>query len=91
MLIPVERDEDNIKDVTTSFDGTWQKRGDASLNGVVAAVSHGKVVDSEIVSKICPSWRYWDEPGRRNTPELEEWKRERHKGSAGSMESPCDI
>ena len=70
--IPVERDEDNIKDVTTSFDETWQKRGDASLNGVVAAISHGKVVDSEIVSNICPSCHYWDQPGRRNTPVLEE-------------------
>ena len=30
-----------------------QKRGYASLNRVVAAISHGKVVDFEVMSKVC--------------------------------------
>ena len=34
--IPVEKDEDIIKDVIDSFDGTWQKRVYASLNGAAA-------------------------------------------------------
>ena len=90
--IPVEEDEYKIKDVIASFDGTWQKRGYASLNGVVAAVSHGKVVDAEVMSKVCLSCRYWNQPGRKNTPEFNDWKDEHHcpinhKGSAGSMES----
>ena len=89
--IPLEEDEDNIKDVIASFDGTWQKRGYASLNGVVAAVSHGKDFDSEVMSKVCLSCRYWNQPGRHNTPVFEDWKGEphcpiNHKGSAGSME-----
>ena len=29
---------DNVKPVTVSFDGTWQRRGYASLNGVVTAI-----------------------------------------------------
>ena len=90
--IQVEEDGDKIKDVIASFDGTWQKRGYASLNGVIAAISHGKVVDSEVMSKICLSCRYWHQPGRQNTPGFEDWKGEHHcpinhKGSAGSMES----
>ena len=90
--IQVEEDGDKIKDVIASFDGTWQKRGYASLNGVVAAISHGKVVDSEVMSKVCLSCRYWHQPGRQNTPGFEDWKGEHHcpinhKGSAGSMES----
>ena len=32
-----------------------RKEDNASLNGVVAAVSQGKVVDSEVISKVCLS------------------------------------
>ena len=93
--IPVKEDGDKMKDVIASFDGTWQQRGYASLNGVVAAISHGKVVDSEVMSKVCLSCRYWHQPGRQNTPGFE-GKGEHHcpinhKGSAGSMESWIKI
>ncbi|GFY22477.1 uncharacterized protein TNCV_2177381 [Trichonephila clavipes] len=39
----------------SKLDGTWQKRGHTSLNGVVTAVSvdTGKVVDAEILSRKC--------------------------------------
>ena len=42
-------------DMIVSVDGTWQRRGLSSLNGVVAAVSvsTGKVVDIEIMSRNC--------------------------------------
>ena len=41
------------KDVGISFDGTWQKRGHSSLNGVAAAISitNGKVLDVEVLSR----------------------------------------
>ena len=39
------------------------RKGYASLNGVVAAMSHGKVVESEVMSKVCLSCRYWHQPG----------------------------
>ncbi|GFV10286.1 uncharacterized protein TNCV_3439721 [Trichonephila clavipes] len=41
--------------VPVAIDGTWQKRGHTSLNGVVAAVNvdTGKVVDAEILSRKC--------------------------------------
>ncbi|GFX86204.1 uncharacterized protein TNCV_2560861 [Trichonephila clavipes] len=41
--------------VPVAIDGTWQKRGHTSLNGVVTVVSvdTGKVVDAEILSRKC--------------------------------------
>ncbi|GFV95581.1 uncharacterized protein TNCV_4575821 [Trichonephila clavipes] len=41
--------------VPVAIDGTWQKRGHTSLNGVATAVSvdTGKVVDAEILSRKC--------------------------------------
>ncbi|GFV25906.1 uncharacterized protein TNCV_3868731 [Trichonephila clavipes] len=41
--------------VPVAIDGTWQKKGHTSLNGVVTAVSvdTGKVVDAEILSRKC--------------------------------------
>ena len=42
-------------DVGVSVDGIWQRRGFSSNNSVVTAISidTGKVVDVEIMSKIC--------------------------------------
>lgn len=43
------------RDLTAAFDGTWQKRGHQSLNGVVTctSVDTGKVLDVEILTKHC--------------------------------------
>ena len=42
-------------DVGVSCDGSWQKRGFSSFNGVFAAISmdNGKVVDVEALNKHC--------------------------------------
>ena len=37
--------------VRVTVDGSWQKRGHNSLNGVVTAISGGKCVDVEVLSK----------------------------------------
>lgn len=46
---------ENERDIAVAFDGTWQKRGHTSLNGVVTATSveTGRVIDCEILSKFC--------------------------------------
>ncbi|GFX27789.1 uncharacterized protein TNCV_2614491 [Trichonephila clavipes] len=43
------------RDITAAFDGSWQKRGLTSLNGVVSATSleTGKVLDFECLRKYC--------------------------------------
>ena len=44
-------DDGNIvANATASFDGTWQRRGYASLNGIVAVICNGKSVDAEVKS-----------------------------------------
>jgi hypothetical protein len=47
--------EDGVLDVAVSFDGTWAKRGFASLTGIlfVISVDTGKVLDYYCLSKAC--------------------------------------
>lgn len=42
-------------DISAAFDGSWQKRGHRSLNGVITAtsVTTGKVIDLCVFSKHC--------------------------------------
>ena len=42
-------------DIGVYFDGSWQKRGYCSMNGVGTAISvtTGKVLDTEILSRHC--------------------------------------
>ena len=58
--------------------------------GIGNGNSEGKVINVEILSKVCPSCKYWEK--RRGTPEFEEWQLYHncpvnHTGSAGWMES----
>lgn len=58
MQVAVEEaveENDGSRDLTVAFDGTWQKRGHTSNNGVVTATSvdTGKVIDVAIMSKYC--------------------------------------
>lgn len=43
------------RDLAVAVDGSWQKRGHTSLNGIVSATSicTGKVLDIEVLSKYC--------------------------------------
>jgi hypothetical protein len=47
--------ERNPRDISAGFDGTWQRRGFKSLNGVVSCTSidSGKVMDIMVLSKYC--------------------------------------
>ena len=81
---------DNVKPATVSFDGSWQRRGYASLNGVLTAISQGKCIDIEIMTKVCRSCIFWET--RKGTPSYDDWKLNHkcfinHTGSAGSMET----
>ncbi|GFU68998.1 uncharacterized protein TNCV_3398851 [Trichonephila clavipes] len=50
----VNENEHN-KNIAIALDGTWQKRGHSSKNGIVTATSldNGKVIDFECLSKYC--------------------------------------
>ena len=47
--------EDQVLDITVTYDGTWARRGFQSLYGVVVVASWktGKVLDVEVLSKHC--------------------------------------
>ncbi|XP_033609282.1 uncharacterized protein LOC117282699 [Cryptotermes secundus] len=47
--------EDDIIDITVSYDGTWQKRVFSSLYGIGAVIDvlTGLVIDFEVMSKYC--------------------------------------
>ena len=53
------RRETGGNECAVSVDGSWQRRGFSSLNGVVTAMSvkTGKVLDVEVMSKSCMSCR----------------------------------
>lgn len=75
--------------IAAAFDGTWQKRGHTSRNGVITVTSFdtGKVLDFECSSKfciICSRNQYKDDPVK-----LEQHKKvcgANYKGASGGME-----
>ena len=83
-----------VSDVSVSVDGTWQKRGFSSLNGVVAAISidTGKVVDCEIMARYCKACKS-NEHLKTTDPQAYATWQATHKcslnfyGSAPKMES----
>ena len=75
-----------------SLDGTWQKRGHASHNGVVTAISLDtkKCLDVEVLSDKCQECQKWEK--KTNDPRYGEWKASHqckiyHTGSSNSMET----
>ena len=79
-----EYDENTIYDTAVSCDGTWQRRGFASLNGVVTAVSiaTGKCLSYECLVKNVKPARYGHQ-GREKGHECPI----NDVGSAGAMEA----
>eukprot|EP00112_Aurelia_sp_Birch-Aquarium-sp1_P002653 Seg1297.4 transcript_id=Seg1297.4/GoldUCD/mRNA.D3Y31 product="hypothetical protein" protein_id=Seg1297.4/GoldUCD/D3Y31 len=77
-----------------SIDGTWQKRGHASLNGAVTAICNGLCVDKHVMSKYCRLCQKWE--SKKGTTEYDEWKlqhicKKNHPKSSGAMEGAGAI
>jgi len=75
-----------------SVDGTWQKRGHQSLNGIVTIISkeNGKCLDTIVLSKKCRGCSYWKTKTLK--PGYFHWKLNHvcdanHEKSSGAMES----
>ena len=73
-----------------SIDGTCQKHGHKSLNGVVTGISSGLCIDKHIMSKYCRLCQQW-EP-KKGTQSCNKWKetltcKKTHAKSSGKMES----
>ena len=87
--------ETDIIDTGVSVDGTWQRRGFSSLNGVVAVISidSGKLVDVEAMSRYCRECAIHTRLLQDDHDALAKWKESHkddcklsHEGSAPSME-----
>lgn len=76
----VNENEGN-RDITATFDGSWQRRGHRFLNGIVTAKSgtNGKVLDVRIFTKHCRCVYRLKEEHEPNC-------RANFQGSSGSME-----
>ena len=86
--------EDNVVvDIPISCDGSWQRRGFASLNGSFTGISldTGKVVDTEVMSRYCKGCKLKEPLQHINKAAFEKWQRTHkckmnHSGSAAAME-----
>lgn len=79
---------DGSRDISVAIDGTWQKRGHTSLNGVVTATSldTGKVIHVSVMSKYCSC------PNRLRQEHLELCTANYHGGSGGmEVQRALDI
>lgn len=91
-----ENDLTDTTDVIVSGDGTWKRRGFASLYGVSTLIGYysGKVLDVFVKSSYCKSCENWKQ--KLTTEEYNEWHtkhveddecRANHQGAAGNMEA----
>ena len=85
--------DDEILDIGVSCDGTWQRRGFSSLNGVFAALSmdSGKVLDVEAMSRVCRGCLLNQDLAKRDPTAYAQWRNSHickmnFVGSAGGME-----
>src|SRR5699024_8055032 len=74
-------------DLCTSFDGSWMKRGRASLTGFVACIDAytNKVLSVEARHKYCATCK------GKGPCQLGHACSINHRGSAGSMEPVCTV
>ena len=97
----MKRAADDLQDDTpgptkkrVKIDGTWQKRGHASLNGIVTVVVEEKCVDYKAFSKHFSGCTMWD--SKKGSLQYDRWAAEHvchinHQKSSGLMESAGAI
>ena len=91
-VFQISKQTSDVRNCQVSVDGTWQKRGYSSLNGVVSVISSEtkKCLDVAILSKFCKACQHWST--KTEHPKYEQWKashvcKANHSKSSGSMES----
>ncbi|XP_066932065.1 uncharacterized protein [Clytia hemisphaerica] len=92
------RGEAESADVGVSIDGTWQRKGYTSMNGVVTAISvdNGKVLDTAIMSKNCKGCTKMKSVKTTDPQRYDAWKASHKcglnfKGSSPAMEKEGAI
>ena len=91
--IGVDPDKDGVLDICVSFDGSWQKRGHSSHNGVASVIDlvTGFPIDFEVLSNYCNKCKIAE-----GLPGDAEWKAKHavncpknFDGTANAMEAEC--
>ena len=95
-IIGTDSPGEMVADSDVLLDGTWQKRGHSSVNGIVMAISKetGKCVDVAVLSKECKACQYWSH--KKGTVAFNIWQAGHnclinHTKSSGSMEAALAI
>ena len=90
----VEPDDEGVLDIGVSFDGSWQKRGHSSHNGIASVIDliTGLPVDYEVLSNFCMKCSL----AESNKSDNEDWKAKHaiscsknFDGSSNAMEVEC--
>ena len=93
-------DEDEVLDITVSFDGSWQKRGFTSKHGVGTAieVQTGLVIDFCVLSTFCHACKVNEKKYKDDAAALAEWKMshilccdKNFDGSSKAMEADAAV
>ena len=91
-ILREEYTDEKVVDVDISADGTWQKRGYASLNGAVTIISidDGKCLAFEYTTKRCKGCEMWE--GKQTSEGYDKFIATHecainYEGSAGVMEA----
>ena len=81
--------ENDAGECGISIDGTWQKRGYSSHNGVVTAISLDtkKCLDVEVLSDKCQQCLKWSKKQNAKSKKPTTNARSNHTESSGSMET----
>lgn len=89
----VQEKDENVTNIHASCDGTWQRRGFSSKNGVCTVLSveknMSKVLDTQTLTNYCNACI--NSKKKMTDEEFQSWQRthecsKNHHGSAGSME-----
>ena len=80
-----QKSMDCVGNIGISVDGSWQKRGYTSLNGVITAISinNGKIVDLEVHNRYCIQCDIQHRLLKANLESLNAWK--------GSHKNICKL
>ncbi|XP_031777007.1 uncharacterized protein LOC116415810 [Nasonia vitripennis] len=91
----------STRNIGVQGDGTWQRRGHRSYNGVFTSIGQesGKILDIDVLSSYCLQCNLYEKiHGSEGTPEWQEWFSahlpsctKNHIGSSGSMESSAIV
>ena len=96
--IGVVPDNEGILNVSVSYDGSWQRRGHSSHNGMAAVIDlmTGLPIDFEVLSNFCLKCKIASE--KPSSEDLEQWKAKHasncpknFEGSSNAMEVECAV